>query len=131
MRAPASGTDCQRSARFGRPRPSPRGAPARATGGVRPARGAGDAGAGRRARRAAIDWSYALLSEQERKVLRRLSVFAGGWTLEASEAVCAGDGLAADEVFGLLLDPVDKSLVVAEPEGVAARYHLLETLRQY
>ncbi len=81
--------------------------------------------------RAAIEWSYALLSEQERVLLRRLSVFAGGWTLGAAESVCAGDGLDGDEVFGLLLDLVDKSLVVADPEGVEARYRLLETLRQY
>jgi non-specific serine/threonine protein kinase len=81
--------------------------------------------------RAAIDWSYALLSEPERRLLRRLSVFSGGWTLEAAEAVGAGDGLAGDEVFGLLLDLVNKSLVVADPEGAEARYRLLETLRRY
>ena len=81
--------------------------------------------------RAAIDWSYDLLSDPERQLLRRLSVCAGGWTLEAAEEVCAGDGLAADEVFALLLNLVDKSLVVADPEGVEARYRLLETLRRY
>jgi predicted ATPase/DNA-binding CsgD family transcriptional regulator len=81
--------------------------------------------------RAAIDWSYALLSEQERQLFRRLSVFAAGWTLGAAEVVCASDGLAGDEVCGLLLDLVDKSLVVADPEGVEARYRLLGTLRQY
>jgi non-specific serine/threonine protein kinase len=81
--------------------------------------------------RAAIDWSYALLSERERALLRRLSVFSGGWTLEAAERVCADDTLTTDEVFGLLLDLVDKSMVVAEPEGVEAHYHLLDTLRQY
>jgi non-specific serine/threonine protein kinase len=81
--------------------------------------------------RAAIDWSYALLSDPERQLLRRLSVFAGGWTLEAAEEVCASDGLAADEVFALLLNLVDKSLVVADPEGAEARYRLLGTLRRY
>ena len=81
--------------------------------------------------RAAVDWSYALLGEQERRLFRRLSVFAAGWTLEAAEDVCAGDGLDRHDVFGLLLDLVDKSLVVANPEAMEARYHFLETLRQY
>ena len=81
--------------------------------------------------RAAVDWSYALLPEPERVLLRRLSVFAGGWPLAAAEGVCAGDGLDAADIFALLVDLVDKSLVVAEPEGDEARYRLLEILREY
>ena len=63
--------------------------------------------------RATLDWSHDLLSEHERSALRRLSVFAGGWTLEAAEAVCSGDGIEEDDVLDLLGGLVDKSLVVA------------------
>jgi non-specific serine/threonine protein kinase len=80
---------------------------------------------------ATLDWSYTLLSETERKVLQRLSVFAGGWTLEAAEAVCASGEVEASEVLEALSHLVDKSLVVVDkPEG-EARYRLLETIRQY
>jgi predicted ATPase/class 3 adenylate cyclase/Tfp pilus assembly protein PilF len=81
--------------------------------------------------RALIDWSYDLLSEPERALLRRLSVFAGGWTLEAAEAVCASDGLEEWEVLDLLTRLVEKSLVVYEARGEQGRYRLLETVRQY
>ena len=81
--------------------------------------------------RAMMDWSYDLLSEQERTVLRRLSVFAGGWTLEAAEDVGGGDGVEKVEMIDLLAQLVDKSLVVAETLGRDARYRLLETIRQY
>jgi predicted ATPase/class 3 adenylate cyclase len=81
--------------------------------------------------RAAIDWSYSLLTEPERLTLHRLSVFAGGWTLEAAEKVCASDGIEAWEMLDLLCSLVDKSLVVAEPKEGHTRYHLLETVRQY
>ena len=81
--------------------------------------------------RAAMDWSYDLLSEQERTLLRRLSVFAGGFHLEAVEAVCAGDGVHADGVLDLLANLVDKSLVTAEGLDGEIRYRLLETIRQY
>ncbi len=79
---------------------------------------------------AALDWSHALLSEPERALLRRLAVFAGGFSLEAAEAVCAfaADGNAVDRLCRL----VDKSLVVAEGGGAGAvRYRLLEPIRQY
>jgi len=79
--------------------------------------------------RATLDWSYELLQEPEKKLFARLSVFAGGWTLEAAEAV----GAACDPNETGVLDPlthlVQKSLVIMEAEG--ARYQLLETVRQY
>ena len=83
--------------------------------------------------RAAIDWSYDLLDEPERALLRRLSVFAGGCSLEAAESVCAGEGIEEWEVLERLSSLVEKSLVVAEDRGGAdgMRYHLLETVRQY
>jgi predicted ATPase/class 3 adenylate cyclase len=78
-----------------------------------------------------IDWSYDLLPENEQDLLRRLSVFAGGWTLPAMEAVCSGENIEAIEVLDLLSHLVDKSLVVAEISDVNERYRLLETIRQY
>jgi predicted ATPase/DNA-binding CsgD family transcriptional regulator len=81
--------------------------------------------------RATLDWSHALLSEPECQLLRRLSVFAGAWTLEAAEEVCAGDGLTAAEILPLLVQLVEKSLVVAEEQDGVAGYRLLQTVRQY
>ena len=81
--------------------------------------------------RATLDWSYDLLTEQERLLLSRLSVFAGGWTLEAAEQVCGGEGMEAWEVLDLLAGLVDKSLVTAETQAGRSRYRLLETVRQY
>ncbi len=81
--------------------------------------------------RALIDWSYDLLSEDERLLLRRLSVFAGGWTLDAAESVCAGDGLEAWQMLDTLTSLVDKSLVMYQEQEGNARYGLLETMRQY
>jgi non-specific serine/threonine protein kinase len=81
--------------------------------------------------RAAVDWSYALLPEAERALLRRLAVFAGGWTLEAAEGVCAGEGIAPEDVLELLVQLVNKSLVLAEDHDGERRYRLLETLREY
>jgi predicted ATPase/DNA-binding CsgD family transcriptional regulator len=82
--------------------------------------------------RATIDWSYDLLSEKERILFRRLAVFAGGFTLDALESICAGDELAQSEILDGLARLVSKSLVVAEIlEQREARYHLLETIRQY
>ncbi len=81
--------------------------------------------------RAALDWSYELLSEQERTLLRRLAVFAGGFTLEAVEAVCAGSGLDQPDILDLLTQLVDKSLVVFDAQRDQVRYRLLETVRLY
>jgi predicted ATPase/class 3 adenylate cyclase len=81
--------------------------------------------------RATIDWSYRLLTVPEQQLLGRLSVFAGGCTLEAAEAVCAGEGIDPDMVFELLANLVARSLVVAEEHGLESRYRLLETIRQY
>ncbi|MCA1843194.1 MAG: AfsR/SARP family transcriptional regulator, partial [Actinobacteria bacterium] len=81
---------------------------------------------------AAMEWSYQLLSEAERAVLRRLSVFAAGFSLEAAEAVGSALGdVTATEVLDVLGHLVDKSLVVAEHRQHAVRYGLLETVRQY
>src|SRR5262249_53703530 len=70
--------------------------------------------------RAAIDWSYDLLSEPERTLLRRLGVFAGGWTLDAAEAVCAGDGVDQAEVLDQLTQLIEKSLVMVEEDEARA-----------
>ncbi len=80
---------------------------------------------------ATLDWSYRLLEEEECLLLRRLSVFAGGWTLEAAEVVCADAAIEAWRVLDLLTGLVDKSLVVPDELGTAPRYRLLETVRQY
>ncbi len=79
--------------------------------------------------RALIDWSYDLLAPPERTLFQRLSVFAGGWTLEAAEAVGAGGEIEAADVLDLLARLVEKSLVVADIES--GRYRMLETVRQY
>jgi non-specific serine/threonine protein kinase len=85
--------------------------------------------------RALIDWSYDHLSTDERVLLRRLSVFAGGWTLPAAESVCVGEDIERNQVLDLLSHLVDKSLVevnVDEDKGTGrSRYRLLETVRQY
>ena len=83
--------------------------------------------------RATLDWSYNLLSETEQALFRRFSVFAGGWTLEATEAVCSGGEIEQDDVLDLLGGLVDKSLVVARvaTTGGAIRYRILEPVRQY
>ncbi|TCC32620.1 AfsR/SARP family transcriptional regulator [Kribbella sindirgiensis] len=80
--------------------------------------------------RAVVDWSWELLSEAERAALRRLSVFAGGASLEAAEQVCAGGEVESWEVLDLLTALTEKSLVVTKDEG-APRYRLLGTIREY
>jgi predicted ATPase/predicted Ser/Thr protein kinase len=81
---------------------------------------------------ATIDWSYDLLSEPERTLLCRLSVFPGSWTLEAAEAVCAGDGIERETMLDLVSRLVDKSLVNVEDDASGnRRYRCLETVRQY
>ncbi|MDQ4132233.1 MAG: tetratricopeptide repeat protein, partial [Actinomycetota bacterium] len=91
------------------------------TGGPRTAEGR------HRTLRATIDWSYELLTEPQRVLLRRLSVFRGGWTLEAAEAVCVGGEVTSAEVLEVLTGLVAQSLVVAS----GGRFRLLETVRQY
>jgi non-specific serine/threonine protein kinase len=81
--------------------------------------------------RALIDWSHSLLADQERSLFRRLSVFAGGWTIEAAEAICAGDGLESFDVLDVLLRLVDKSLVIMDEQSNETRYRMLETIREY
>ena len=81
--------------------------------------------------RATVGWSYSLLNRAEQLLLARLSVFAGGFGLDAAEAVCASGSIDALDVAGLLGSLVDKSLVVAEPAQTALRYRLLETIRLF
>ncbi|MDH6134889.1 putative ATPase/DNA-binding SARP family transcriptional activator [Kitasatospora sp. MAA4] len=83
--------------------------------------------------RAVVDWSWELLDARERAVLRRLSVFAGGWTLEDAAQVCAdGQEVQSADVADLIFSLVDKSLLVAglDPEG-PPRYRMLETIHEY
>ena len=80
---------------------------------------------------ASVDWSYQLLGESRKALMRRLAVFAGGFTLDATEDVCAGDEIQRIDVLDLLGGLVDRSLVIMSEEGSEARYHLLETIRQY
>jgi predicted ATPase/DNA-binding NarL/FixJ family response regulator len=82
--------------------------------------------------RGTINWSYDLLTKREHVLLQRLTVFAGGWTLEAAERVCAGEELAADDILDTLASLVDRSLVQAEQDDARGmRYQLLESVRQY
>ncbi len=82
--------------------------------------------------RALIDWSWDLLDEAEKLLLCRLSVFAGSMSLEAVEAVCAGDRLDAHDLLDLMSELINKSLVIPKREqGQETRYRLLETIRQY
>jgi predicted ATPase len=80
---------------------------------------------------AMMDWSYSLLSEPERALLRQLAVFSGGWTLEAAEKVAKFEKEVKVEVLDQLSQLVDKSLVLVEEGEHAVRYGLLETVRQY
>ena len=79
--------------------------------------------------RALIDWSYDLLPPPEQRLFQRLSVFAGGWTLQAAESVGVGDPIATDDVVDLLANLVEKSLVVLDVDS--GRYRMLDTVRHY
>jgi len=85
--------------------------------------------------RSTIDWSYDLLGEVEQAMLRRVAVFAGGWTLAAAQQVCTADaGDGSDPIagtLGLLTSLADKNLILAEEHDGATRYRMLETIRQY
>ena len=81
--------------------------------------------------RATIEWSYQLLSESERVMMRRLSIFAGGASLDAAEAVCANNGIDQQDVLDLLSGLVNKSLLLADTSRVETRFRLLETVRQF
>lgn len=92
--------------------------------------GARDLPAWRQTLQGAIEWSYNLLSEKERALFYRLSVFVGGWTLESAEEVCSDDEVCPRaEILNLLIQLADKSLVTPEPEE--ERYTFLETLREF
>jgi non-specific serine/threonine protein kinase len=84
---------------------------------------------------ASIEWSYDLLSPEEQTLLCRLSIFAGAWSLESAEAICAGEGIEAWAILDLLTRLVEKSLIDLDPEGSResshVRYQMLETVRQY
>jgi predicted ATPase/class 3 adenylate cyclase len=81
--------------------------------------------------RAAVDWSYDLLEPAEQRLFDRLGVFTGGFSLDAAETVCAGEGIDESEIFELLARLVARSLVVADAERTETRYRQLETIRQY
>jgi predicted ATPase len=100
--------------------------------------GARDNSLWRQTLRGTIEWSYNLLSESECILMRRLSVFSGGWTLRAAEVICSDPtnteihaALRREDVLDVLIKLVDKSLVVAETSGEQTRYHLLETIREF
>ena len=81
--------------------------------------------------RALVSWSYDLLQEQEQMLLDRLSVFAGGFDLQAAEAVCSAEPLVPDDVIDLLSSLVEKSLVMVDQGDGTSRYGLLETIREF
>ncbi len=81
--------------------------------------------------RSLIDWSFDLLNESEKALLRRLAVFAGGWTLESAEQVCADEPVEELSMLDLITSLCDKNLVVAEQADEPTRYGMLETIRQY
>ena len=81
--------------------------------------------------KALFDWSYELLSPEEQVVLRRLSAFSGGWTMEAATAVCSDEVISHETVDGAVSALVEKSLIVREESDVTLRFRFLETTRQY
>src|SRR5207237_8474763 len=78
-----------------------------------------------------VGWRDAWRTEQEQSLVRRLAVFAGGFTIEAAEAVAQGGAISVTKVLDLLSGLVDKSLVLLETEALEARYRMLETIRQF
>ncbi|MGD0239798.1 MAG: LuxR C-terminal-related transcriptional regulator [Streptosporangiaceae bacterium] len=84
-----------------------------------------------RSLRAALDWGAGVLTDPERLLLARLSIFADAFTLDAAERVCAGPDLAEEDVLAALAGLVARSFVECDPRGRQARYHLLHTVRQY
>ncbi|MGA7670743.1 MAG: BTAD domain-containing putative transcriptional regulator [Nitrolancea sp.] len=80
---------------------------------------------------ATIDWSYEQLSEPERCLFARLSVFTGGFKLDAVEEVCSGDGIEAEDVLDLCAQLADKSLVIVDRGGSSSRFRMLQTIQQY
>jgi predicted ATPase/DNA-binding winged helix-turn-helix (wHTH) protein len=81
--------------------------------------------------RSTIDWSHDLLTDVEQAMLRRVSVFAGGWTLAAAEHACTEDGIEKSDTIGLITSLADKNLILTEEHEGATRYRMLETIRQY
>lgn len=81
--------------------------------------------------RSVLEWSAALLTEEERRVFRRVSIFAGNWTLESAEAICGDELLTGADVLGLLGRLIDKSLIVSTATADGMQYRLLETVRQF
>ena len=80
--------------------------------------------------RAVVDWSWELLTDAERMVLRRLAVFSGGASLEAAERVCAGDGVEQEQMLELLTSLAEKSLLLTEGDS-APRYRMIGTIKEY
>ncbi|MFC3897524.1 ATP-binding protein [Lentzea rhizosphaerae] len=81
--------------------------------------------------RSCIEWSHGLCSERERQLWARLSVFAGGFELDAAEQVCCAGGLATEDVLSTVTSLLDKSILVAEQHGDVMRYRMLETIREF
>ncbi|MEO6696006.1 MAG: adenylate/guanylate cyclase domain-containing protein, partial [Ignavibacteria bacterium] len=81
--------------------------------------------------RALIDWSYDLLNEKEKLLLQRLSVFSGGWTMEAAEEICSDEIISAHEIIDLLTGLLDKSLIISIDNSDSVRFNMLESLKQY
>ncbi len=81
--------------------------------------------------RATIDWSYDALSAPEQRLFERLSIFAGGCTAASAEAVCAGEEIATADVASLISSLIDKSMAIADFDGIEPRYRLLESFRRY
>jgi non-specific serine/threonine protein kinase len=79
--------------------------------------------------RALIDWSYDLLAEEERILWSRLSVFSGGWTLEAAEEICSGEAISKNEMLDLLSQLTEKSVIIYDESR--ERYRMLESIKQY